>query len=66
MPAASARKTLRLWGIYAAGGLVDVIVGHEAASRRAVEVVRTLGTDVEVVEFAPVGEVMTVRRSACG
>ncbi len=59
-----ARSDLRVWGVYASGGAVDFVVGEEKAMRRGAEVARTLGADVEVVEFAPVGDVLTFRRSA--
>lgn len=59
-----ARSDLRVWGVYANGGAVDFVVGEEKAHRRAVEVARTLGGDVQLVEFAPVGDALTMRRSA--
>lgn len=58
------KAELRVWGIYANGGAVDFVVDEEKAQCRAVEVARTLGVDVELVEFVPTAQRLVLRRSA--
>lgn len=58
------KAALRVWGIYANGGAVDFVVDEEKAQRRAVEVARTLGVDIELVEFEPTAQRLVLRRSA--